>query len=273
VAAPHPLTSREGFRPSGASAMLSCGAVPRPTSFQCSRRRLAEVEGTSSSRDAGRVPSPRGRRERGSRSRPRAEEHQMTRQKSFKRRVRARMDKTSERYTAARRQLLAKAAEAGAEPAEALGPAAPPAPPEAAAAPPAAPGAKGPYSDEVVRSGPTPAAAGTSGSPCWTPGARSSGPIPRSPAGSARSTASAAGGRRGSRSPTSGRAASAPPASAATAAGRSTPPRRWPCRSSASTWRSPTPPYQRIPDPGTADRLKAFWRERVAVLKRVLEEG
>jgi hypothetical protein len=33
----------------------------------------------------------------------------MTKQKSFKGRVRARMDKTSESYTAARRQLLAKA--------------------------------------------------------------------------------------------------------------------------------------------------------------------
>ena len=32
----------------------------------------------------------------------------MTKQKSFKSRVRARMDKTSESYTAARRQLLAK---------------------------------------------------------------------------------------------------------------------------------------------------------------------
>jgi hypothetical protein len=49
----------------------------------------------------------------------------MTRQKSFTRRVRARMDKTSERYTAARRQLLAKTTEAG---------------------------ARRPYSDEVVRS-------------------------------------------------------------------------------------------------------------------------
>ena len=33
----------------------------------------------------------------------------MTKQKSFKGRVRARMDKTSESYTTARRQLLAKA--------------------------------------------------------------------------------------------------------------------------------------------------------------------
>ena len=29
--------------------------------------------------------------------------------------------------------------------------------------------------------------------------------------------------------------------------------------------------HRRIPDPETADRLKAFWRERVAALKRLLE--
>ena len=59
----------------------------------------------------------------------------MTRQKSFKNRVRARMDKTSERYSTARRQLLAKS---GAE-----------ASPGAAVAD--APGARRPYSDEVIR--------------------------------------------------------------------------------------------------------------------------
>jgi uncharacterized protein YndB with AHSA1/START domain len=65
----------------------------------------------------------------------------MTKQKSFKGRVRARMEKTSESYTAARRQLLAKA---GAEPTapEAAGP---------AAVPIDAPGAKRPYSDDVLR--------------------------------------------------------------------------------------------------------------------------
>ena len=67
----------------------------------------------------------------------------MTKQKSFKGRVRARMEKTSESYTAARRQLLARA---GAEPAEAVAP--------EAAGPAAlvdAPGAKRPYSDDVLR--------------------------------------------------------------------------------------------------------------------------
>jgi hypothetical protein len=62
----------------------------------------------------------------------------MTKQKSFKGRVRARMEKTSESYTAARRQLLAKA---GAEPTA----------PEAEAAPVEAPEARRPYSDDVLR--------------------------------------------------------------------------------------------------------------------------
>jgi uncharacterized protein YndB with AHSA1/START domain len=60
----------------------------------------------------------------------------MTKQKSFKGRVRARMDKTSESYASARRQLLAKAADREA------GPAGPPVD---------APGARRPYSDEVVQ--------------------------------------------------------------------------------------------------------------------------
>lgn len=63
----------------------------------------------------------------------------MTKQKSFKGRVRARMEKTSESYTAARRQLLAKAAEPTAP--AATGP----------AAPADAPGARRPYSDDVLR--------------------------------------------------------------------------------------------------------------------------
>ena len=66
----------------------------------------------------------------------------MTRQKSFKGRIRARMDKTSESYTSARRQLLARStAEAPPEPeTQPGGPAAD------------APGARRPYSDEVIRS-------------------------------------------------------------------------------------------------------------------------
>ena len=67
----------------------------------------------------------------------------MTKQKSFKGRVRARMDKTSESYTTARRQLLAKAAaeaEAQAEP-EAQAP----------EGPVDAPRVKRPYSDAVIQ--------------------------------------------------------------------------------------------------------------------------
>jgi uncharacterized protein YndB with AHSA1/START domain len=77
----------------------------------------------------------------------------MTKQKSFKGRVRARMDKTSESYTAARRQLLAKSRsdadpEAGSElAAESATPAPSATPPQ----PEDAAGAKRPYSDEVVR--------------------------------------------------------------------------------------------------------------------------
>lgn len=89
----------------------------------------------------------------------------MTRQKSFKGRVRARMDKTAESYTTARRQLLAKASSApeaapSAAP-ETVPSAAPKAAPSAAleAVPSAAPGAapdgapeiRRPYSDEVIR--------------------------------------------------------------------------------------------------------------------------
>jgi hypothetical protein len=59
----------------------------------------------------------------------------MTKQKSFKARVRARMDKTSERYSTARRQLLAKSAD----------------PELVDTATADAPGAVRPYSDEVLR--------------------------------------------------------------------------------------------------------------------------
>lgn len=69
----------------------------------------------------------------------------MTKQKSFKGRVRARMDKTSESYTTARRQLLAKA---GAK----ADPEAPTQPAEPAATPPGdAPEAKRPYSEQAIR--------------------------------------------------------------------------------------------------------------------------
>jgi hypothetical protein len=69
----------------------------------------------------------------------------MTKQKSFKSRVRARMDKTSESYTAARRQLLAKSTP---DPDAQAGQAAPV---EPAAPVVDAPGARRPYSDAVIR--------------------------------------------------------------------------------------------------------------------------
>ena len=79
----------------------------------------------------------------------------MTRHKSFKGRVRARMDKTGERYATARRQLVARAAAKGEPEAEVAVEAqvqAGVAPAEVqAAAPVDVPGAKRPYSDEVVR--------------------------------------------------------------------------------------------------------------------------
>jgi hypothetical protein len=78
----------------------------------------------------------------------------MTRQKSFKNRVRARMDKTSERYTTARRQLLARSAAEAPDGPESQAVAAPPADtaqPEPAVPVADAPGARRPYSDEVIR--------------------------------------------------------------------------------------------------------------------------
>jgi len=80
----------------------------------------------------------------------------MTRNKSFKGRVRARMDKTGERYATARRQLVAKAAAEG-EP-EAPAPEVRTPGPEAsdqgtrpAATPVDPPEVERPYSDEVIR--------------------------------------------------------------------------------------------------------------------------
>ena len=81
----------------------------------------------------------------------------MTRNKSFKGRVRARMDKTGERYATARRQLVAKATAKGEPEAQPTPEAQAPEPqgpaPENPAPGPAgaAPGFKPPYSDDVVR--------------------------------------------------------------------------------------------------------------------------
>jgi hypothetical protein len=76
----------------------------------------------------------------------------MTRQKSFKGRIRARMDKTSESYTTARRQLLAKAGtEPPADPETQPVPATDSGGPRPVAPVADAPGARRPYSDEVIR--------------------------------------------------------------------------------------------------------------------------
>jgi hypothetical protein len=75
----------------------------------------------------------------------------MTKQKSFKGRVRARMDKTSESYTTARRQLLAKAG-APTTPEPDAPPVGVSAAEASTATPPMdPPGARRPYSDEVIR--------------------------------------------------------------------------------------------------------------------------
>jgi uncharacterized protein DUF4287 len=75
----------------------------------------------------------------------------MTRNKSFKGRVRARMDKTAESYTTARRQLLAKSRSPAPEAAEAIEDQPATQADAAAPDPTGVPGAKRPYSDEVVR--------------------------------------------------------------------------------------------------------------------------
>jgi hypothetical protein len=70
LAPPRPLGACGGGVPVAGAMGYARGPAPsraRPP-FRCSRHRPAEVEGTSSSRDAGRVPSSRGRRERGSRA-------------------------------------------------------------------------------------------------------------------------------------------------------------------------------------------------------------
>ena len=88
---------------------LSSLAVPSCTSppFWCSRHRRCGGKGSLEFSGC-RVTCPfrRGRQERESCGRAVDREHVMTSQKSFKLRVRTRMDKTGESYTTARRNLL-----------------------------------------------------------------------------------------------------------------------------------------------------------------------
>jgi hypothetical protein len=221
----------------------------------------------------------------------------MTSQKSFKRRVRARMGKTSERYTAARRQLLAKAGD-NQRP---------------------APAARRPYSDQVVRANtgrvwdewfalldawgavrrPHPEIArwlmdehGVGG--WWAQGVT----VAYEQARGLR----APGQRRdGSWEVTVTKTVAVPVDRLYAAFADPGRRERWlpgagfevrtarPGRSIRANWDDGSTrlavgftvlgeaksqvavAHQRIPDPATADRLRAFWRERVAVLKQVLE--
>ena len=163
------------------------------------------------------MPFPAGRRERESRGAAIPRGAPMTRQKSFKRLVRNRMEKTGESYTAARAMLLA-----GDEPRPTTGR-----------------GLRPP----TRRSAAAPAAAGRSGSTRSTSGGPPSGRTLRSRAGSRRSSTS-------SRSPGSPgdhrqlRADSRPARARRARRRRSRRPRRRPSRrpSSGSTTRSSTPP-------------------------------
>jgi hypothetical protein len=239
----------------------------------------------------------------------------MTKQKSFKGRVRARMEKTSESYTAARRQLLAKAgADTPAEPpAQAVEPAATPARPADA------PGARRPYSDEVIRANtgrgwdewfalldgwgaaerPHPEIArwlheehGVGG--WWAQGVT----VAYEQARGLR----APGQRRGGAFEVNASKTVAVPVDRLYEAFVDPALReRWlpeatlevrtahPGRSMRANWDDGSTRlvinftargdaksqaalvHERVPDAGTADKLKAFWRERLAVLKQVLE--
>jgi hypothetical protein len=238
----------------------------------------------------------------------------MTKRKSFKGRVRARMDKTSERYSTARRQLLAKA-----DPATPPEPAGQPAEAEAAAPPVDAPGARRPYSDEVLR-----ANTGRTWDEwfalldAWGGAERPHAEIARwlsdehevggwwaqgvTVAYEQARGLRAPGQRRGGLFEAGASKTVAVPVDRLYAAFADPDLReRWlpgatlevrtvhPGRSIRADWEDGSTRlviaftargeaksqvalvHQRVPDAETAERLKAFWRERVAVLKQVLE--
>jgi hypothetical protein len=248
----------------------------------------------------------------------------MTRNKSFKGRVRARMDKTGERYATARRQLLAKAdakaaPEAGTPGAvqEAGTPGAGPAgrPP----APVDAPEVRRPYSDEVVR-----ANTGRAWDEWfalldrWGAAGRPHPEIARwlneehgVPGWWAQGVTVAYEQARGLRAPrqrrggqfevNASRTVAVPVERLYEAFADPTLRERWlpgaavevrtarPARSIRANWDDGSTRlviaftargeaksqvalvHERVPDAGTADRLKAFWRERMAALKQLLE--
>jgi hypothetical protein len=245
----------------------------------------------------------------------------MTKHKSFKGRVRARMEKTSERYSTARRQLLAKAD----PPAEATPPPADPeatlatTPAEAAGAPVDAPGAVRPYSDEVLRANTGRSwdewfalldAWGAAGRPhpeiarwlveqhqvggWWAQGVT----VGYEQARGLR----APGQRRGGLFEVNASKTVAVPVDRLYEAFADPALReRWlpgpavavrtarPARSLRASWEDGSTRlvvtftargeaksqvalvHERIPDAGTADKLKSFWRERMAALKQLLE--
>jgi hypothetical protein len=185
----------------------------------------------------------------------------MTRQKSFKGRIRARMDKTSESYTTARRQLLAKStAEAPPEPeTQPGGPVAD------------APGARRPYSDEVIRSN-----TGRTWDEWfalldgWGAARRPHPEIARwlveeHDVGGwwAQGVTVAYEQARGLRDPGQRRGGLYEANASKTVA--------VPVERLYEAFADPALRERRLPDAATADKLRTWWRERVAVLKRVLE--
>jgi uncharacterized protein YndB with AHSA1/START domain len=248
----------------------------------------------------------------------------MTRNKSFKGRVRARMDKTGERYATARHQLVAKAAAPGdpeaapaAQPgAEAQG-AAPGDPAQEDAG--AVPGFKPPYSDEVIRSNtgkawdewfalldrwgaverPHPEIARWVNEEHGVPGWWAQGvTVAYEQARGLR----APGQRRGGQFEVNASKTVAVPAERLYEAFADPAVReRWlpgatvevrtarPAKSIRANWDDGSTrlviaftarggsksqvalTHERVPDAGTADKLKVFWRERMAALKELLE--
>jgi hypothetical protein len=239
----------------------------------------------------------------------------MTRNKSFKGRVRARMDKTGERYATACRQLLAKgAATREPEAAEAQVPGA-----EAQPTPATVPGFRPPYADEVIRSN-----TGRTWDEwfavldAWGAVERSHPEIARwvneehgVPGWWAQGVTVAYEQARGLRAPgqrrggqfevNASRTVAVPVERLYEAFADPAVRERWlpgaavevrtarPARSIRANWDDGSTrlliaftargesksqvalTHERVPDAGTADKLKAFWRERMAALKQVLE--
>jgi hypothetical protein len=243
----------------------------------------------------------------------------MTRNKSFKGRVRARMDKTGERYATARRQLVAKAAE-GEPGTPGPGAPAPGAPAQGPAAAPAdRPEVRPPYSDDVIRANTGRAwdewfvlldAWGAAGRPhpeiarwlveehgvggWWAQGVT----VAYEQARGLR----APGQRRGGLFEVNAtRTVAVPVERLYKAFADPTLRERWlpgaavevrtarQARSIRANWDDGSTrlviaftargeaksqvalTHERVPDAGTADKLKAFWRERMAALKQLLE--